>query len=92
MPYFPMTILRYFLRFLLIPSRSSIIYLVVEDEDMSLPDSFFLVLGWIGKDCGDTFFHAFVPPSFLHEFHFMILYDIMTSLTHVLFLLDLSLF
>jgi hypothetical protein len=51
-----------------------------------------LVLGWIGKGCGDTSLHGFIPPSGHHELYFMIMYDIMTALTYVLSILDLSLF
>jgi hypothetical protein len=57
-----------------------------------LPDSFGLVLGWIGQGCGDTSWHDFVPPSCLHELDIMISYDIMHALAHDLFVLNLSLF
>jgi hypothetical protein len=77
--------------FLLIPSQSLSIGLVDEDEDIHFRYSFCTTLRWIGKGCVDTSWHDFVPPSYLHELDFMIMYDIMTSLTHVIFVLDLSL-
>jgi hypothetical protein len=46
---------------------------------------------WIDHSCENMAWHNFVPPSHLHELDFMISYDIMTTLTHVLFVLDLFL-
>jgi hypothetical protein len=85
--------LRVFHRFLLIPSSLSFgDILLAKDEGLPLFNSFCLVLGCIGKGCGDTFLRDFSPPSCLHELDFMISYDITTAITHVLFVLDLSLF
>jgi hypothetical protein len=81
--------LRVFLRFIVIPSRSSSVGLVAKDEDLTFPDSFGIVLGWTRQGCGDTSSHDFVPPCHLHERYFMIGYDIIPILTHVIFVLDL---
>jgi hypothetical protein len=92
-PSFPIDNRRTSHGFLLVPSSQlSGDSLVAEDED--LPSSDFLgpVLGWIGQGCGDTSWHDFVPPSCLHELDFMISYDMMHALTHVIFVLNLSLF
>jgi hypothetical protein len=89
---FPIDNLRVFLRFLLIPSRSLDDGFVAEDEDLPCSDSFGLVLGWIGKGCGDASLHDFVPPSRLHELDFMTSYGMVYVPTHDLFVLDLSLF
>jgi hypothetical protein len=54
-PSFPIDNHRTFHRFLLIPSsRPSGDSLVAEDEDLPSSDFLGLVLGWIGKGCGDT--------------------------------------
>jgi hypothetical protein len=81
-----------FLRFPLIPSRSSSGGFVAEDGDMPLFDYFNLVLGWIGKGCGDTSLHDFVLPSRFHELDFMTSYGKVYVPTHEIFVLDLSLF
>jgi hypothetical protein len=49
-------------------------------------------LRWIENFPKGVNWHDFVPPSLLHELYFMIFYDTIHFLTHVIFVLDLSLF
>jgi hypothetical protein len=49
-------------------------------------------LRWIDHFSGRVTWHDFVPPSCLHELDFTISYNMMHALTHVIFVLDLSLF
>jgi hypothetical protein len=58
-------------------------------EPVTFHDPF---LRWIEHSPESMTWHDFVPPSPLHELDFMISGDIVHSLTHVLFLLNLSLF
>jgi hypothetical protein len=46
---------------------------------------------WIEHSCGNKTWHNLAPRSYLHELDFMIAYDTMITLTHDLFVLDLSL-
>jgi hypothetical protein len=91
-PFAPIDNHRTFRKFLRIPSSGTFgDSFVAEDEDLPSSDFIGLVLGWIGKGCGDTPLHDFVPPSHLYELDFMIGCAIMTALTHDLFGIDLSL-
>jgi hypothetical protein len=58
-------------------------------ESLTSHDPF---LRWIDHLYGRVAWHDFVPPSHLHELGFTISYDIMHALTHVYFVLNLSLF
>jgi hypothetical protein len=57
------------------------------DEPSSTYDS--LVQRWIDQACGCSFQQDFLPPTHLHEFHFMI--DYMSIYAHDHYVLDLSL-
>jgi hypothetical protein len=88
---FPIDNLGVFLRFPLILYRSLGDGFVAKGEDFTLFDSFGLFLRWIGKDCGETSLHDFVPPSRLHELDFMTSYGMMYVPTNDPYVFDLSL-
>ena len=58
-------------------------------EPLNFHDPF---MRWIDHSPESMNWNDFVPPSYLHEIDFMISYDMMHALTHVIFVLDLSLF
>jgi hypothetical protein len=58
-------------------------------ESLTFHDPF---LRWIEHFPRSVTWHNFVPPSRLHELDFTISYDMMHDLTHVIFVLNLSLF
>jgi hypothetical protein len=58
-----------------------------EDEPSSTYDS--LIQRWIDQACGCSFQQDFLPPTHLHEFHFII--DYMSIYAHDHYVLDLSL-
>jgi len=58
-------------------------------EPLTFHDPF---LRWIEHSPESMTWHDFVPPSHLHELDFMIFDDTIHSLTHVIFVLNLSLF
>jgi hypothetical protein len=86
-------------RFLLVPSQTSgcddvqgsqpSYSLSQSFEPLIFHDSF---LRWIEHFPRSVTWHNFVPPSRLHELDFTISYDMIYALTHVIFVLDLSLF
>jgi hypothetical protein len=86
-------------RFLLVPSQTSGNDYVQGSqpsdslsqllEPLTFHDPF---LRWIEHFPRSVTWHNFVPPSHLHELDFTISYDMMHALTHVIFVLNLSLF
>jgi hypothetical protein len=86
-------------RFLLVPSQTSgsdEVQGSQPSDSLSQPLEFLTFHDpfqrWIEHFSGDVTWHDFVPPSHLHELDFMISYDMMNVLTHVIFVLNLSLF
>jgi hypothetical protein len=64
-------------------------YLSHPIESLTFHDPF---LRWIEHCPISVTWHNFVPPSHLRELEFMISYDMMHPLSHVIFVLNLSLF
>jgi hypothetical protein len=86
-------------RFLLVPSQTSGCDDVQGSQPSdSLSQSFEPLifhdpfLRWIEHFPRSVTWHNFVPPSRLHELDFRISYDMIHALTHVIFVLNLSLF
>ena len=96
---FPLRSCQFPSKFLLIPSQTPgsddvqgsqpSDSLIQPFESLTSHDNF---LRWIDHFSGRVTWHDFVPPSRLHELDFMISDDIVHSLTHVIFVLNLSLF
>jgi hypothetical protein len=58
-------------------------------ETLTFHDPF---LSWIEHSPEGVSWHHFIPPTRLHELEFVISNDMIYILTHVIFVLDLSLF
>jgi hypothetical protein len=86
-------------RFLLVPSQTSGCDDVQGSQPSDSLSQYFepLIfhdpfLRWIEHFPRSVTWHNFVPPSRLHELDFTISYDMIHALTHVIFVLNLSLF